>query len=171
MGDLSIAPPMEGATGTGYFTSDMKKAVIITVKCPNIDSASDRNNAEESLKQTILPISFPKRPLKIGDSFDLKAKTALPMPSGKPLFGWGTTTYTLKNVTGDLAEFHMAATIDVEHLPMKGSGEGIMVFDMAGNLPKKSSMTANLKFSADRMEGTLTLMATTNYSIQPPQQE
>ncbi len=137
-------------------------------KLPTIDSIESKDMNEE-LKQQMLPVlqsafsqlTYPKKEVKIGESFSDKTPLSIPM-GGASLDMDITSTYKLLSVKNGLAIFDVKQVYTmktkIEDLKMSatGSGKGTITYDIANNFflhhELKNTMTMYMKTEQFNME-------------------
>ena len=142
-----VLNPISNTIIKGLLAKD-NKFKIDTIINPNLDQQT--KNALKSVFKELKPdIDFPKKPLKIGDSFGHKTPTKIPL-NGEQIEILITKTFTLKNVKKNIAEFTLIEKITLnmpsENITVSGEGNGIVEFNILENQIVKdiSHFTINL---------------------------
>jgi hypothetical protein len=142
--------PVSNTIIKGLLAKD-NKFKIDTIINPNLDLQT--KNALKSVFKELKPdIDFPKKSLKIGDSFEHKIPTNIPL-NGEQIKVLITKTFTLKSVTKNIAEFTLTEKITLnmpsENITASGEGNGIVEFNIAENQIVKdiSHFTINLNLA------------------------
>ncbi|MGY5351083.1 DUF6263 family protein [Wenyingzhuangia sp. IMCC45533] len=121
----------------------------------------------ENLQQKI---SFPKKPIKIGESFEQNIPMTIPIQGMKPVQLKINTIYTLKNFNKKIALFDIKQKIEMDlsqkqvDVKAEGSGSGIVEYDRKhkfltryeSKLPMKLNIKANDLIKMEIKSNTIT---------------
>ncbi len=113
-----------------------------------------------SLKQTQNHITFPKKPLGIGDSFKNNIPMSVPASPSAPMDINVIVVYTLKSILGKSAFFSVNQSISMntnqEGLAIKasGKGQGVLEYDLVKESPKKYTSEMPIKMQISTPDDT-----------------
>jgi hypothetical protein len=145
-----------------------------TVTIDSVKGAGVKPELEAALKRAMAkmmqPTEYPKKVMKVGDSFSDSVPLSLPVQGGQPVNMVLTTEYTLKRVENKQAHFDITqkyALADSKGNPMQitvsGSGKGSMTYD--GGLYQvtllKTDSTMNINAVNGPMKSIIKVHATT----------
>ena len=150
-----VLSPLSKTIIKGLLSED-SKFNIDTIINPKLDEQT--KNALKSVFKDLKPdIDFPKKPLKIGDSFDHKIPMNIPV-NGEQIKVLLTKTYMLKSVINNIAEFTVSEIISLNmeslNITANGSGSGIVEFNIAENhiVKDKLHFTINILIKKENLE-------------------
>lgn len=152
-----VLSPMSKTIIIGLLSED-SKFNIDTIINPRLDNQT--KNALKSVFKDLKPdIDFPKKPLKIGDSFEHKIPMNIPI-NGEQIKALITKTYTLKSVINNTAEFTVSEIISLNmeglNVTASGDGNGIVEFNIKENqiVKDKLHFTINITIKKENMDVT-----------------
>ena len=143
-----MTSPISNTVIEGLMAED-NKFQIDTIINPKMDKAV-RDALKIVFKDLKPEIEFPKKPLKIGDTFSQDVPMNIPL-NGQTIKIIITKNYTLKSVIKNLAEFSVKEDFKLdapsENITAIGDGTGVVVFDITENQVIKDTvrMTINMK--------------------------
>ncbi|MFV8376982.1 hypothetical protein [Flavobacterium sp. LB1P62] len=142
-----VLSPLSKTIIKGLLSED-SKFNIDTIINPNLDLQT--KNALKSVFKDLKPdIDFPKKPLKIDDSFEHKIPMNIPI-NGEQIKVLITKIFTLKSVSNNIAEFTVSEIISLnmesQNVKASGDGNGIVEFNILENqiVKDKSHFTIDI---------------------------
>lgn len=150
-----VLSPLSKTIISGLLSED-NKFNIDTIINPNLNEPT-KNAVKSAFKDLKPDIDFPKKPLKIGDSFEHKMPMNIPV-NGEHVKVLITKVFTLKSVINNTAEFTVSEIIslNMESLNVSASGEGngVVQFNISENqiVKDKSHFTINISIKKDNID-------------------
>ena len=146
---------MSGLIIEGFYTQE-NKLRIDTMISDRMDENTKRI-IKSTLENVQQQISFPEKPMQVGDSFEQKLPMQIPVAGLNPVKVVITTNYKLKEISSGKAKFDIVQTVtldmEIEQTNVSASGEGIGIseFDIANNTTTsyESDLTMTMKMTAD----------------------
>ena len=151
-----ILNPISNTIIIGQIAAD-NKFKIDTIYNPKINQKT--RDALKSVFKDLKPdIDFPKKSLKIGDSFENKVPINIPI-NGQQVKILMTKTFTLKNVIKNIAVFavneNFSLNMESIDITETGEGSGIVEFDISENHIIKESSHFTIKLNLKTDEGNI----------------
>ena len=118
----------------GFYNSENKFKVDTLIS--NKIDANLKNTLKMSIENAQDKISFPDKPMKIGDDFDQKMPMNIPIAGLNPIKVIINTNYKLTKIKNNIAYFDLKRTIKLEvenkqfEVEASGGGKGISEFDI-----------------------------------------
>ena len=149
-----VLSPLSKTIIRGLLSED-SKFNIDTIINPRLDNQT--KNALKSVFKDLKPdIDFPKKPLKIGDSFEHKIPMNIPV-NGEQVKVLINKTFTLKSVMNNIAEFTVTEIISLNmeslNVTASGDGNGFVDFNIEENqiVKDKLHFTINITIKKENM--------------------
>ncbi|TVZ26586.1 hypothetical protein JM83_1562 [Gillisia sp. Hel_I_86] len=148
--------PISGTIVKGtYFDNKLNVKEVLS----NDLDEKTKNGIKYALENVKPDIDFPKKPLKIGDSFEHNMPMTIPIEGANPVKIEIIKTFTLKSVKENIAIFILKETIQLStqieqtNVTANGDGNGIVEFDINENqiIKNNASFTieVNVKINDD----------------------
>lgn len=138
---------VSGAYKGGALTIEHVKGEGVT---PEIEGA-----VKQALTKVMESVTYPKDPIKVGNSFSQDVPVSIPMQGAAPVEMVMSTRYTLKSIKDKKAhfdiqqEYALAPGSKQSNVTLSGSGSGTMVYDAAvhqvTSTVTKSTMNMSVK--------------------------
>ncbi|HCV79634.1 MAG: hypothetical protein CMP12_18870 [Zunongwangia sp.] len=125
--------PISGTIIKGTYSEN--KLNVKEVLSDDLDKKT-KDGIKYALENVKPDIDFPKKPLKIGDSFEHKMPMSIPIEGANPVKIDIIKTFTLKSVKENIAIFNLKETIQLStqieqtNVVANGDGNGIVEFDI-----------------------------------------
>jgi len=142
--------PISGTIVNGTYSDNKFKVEEVISDDSNSKTKDGIRYALENVKPDI---DFPKKPLKIGDSFEHKMPMTIPVEGANPVKLDIIKIFTLKSVEGNIAIFDLKENIKLDlnieqkNAIVKGQGNGVVEFDISENQIVKNN--ASFKIELD----------------------
>lgn len=146
-----VLSPLSKTIIKGLLSED-NKFNIDTIINPRLDQQT-KNTLKSVFKDLKPDIDFPKKPLRIGDSFEHKIPMNIPV-NGEQVKVLITKIFTLKSVINTIAEFAVSEiiTLNMESSDIfaRGDGNGIVEFSISENQIVKDIIHFTIDISIKR---------------------
>lgn len=150
-----VLSPISKTIISGLLSKD-NKFNIDTIINPNLNEPT-KNALKSAFKDLKPDIEFPKKPLKIGDSFEHKMPMNIPV-NGEQVKVLITKIFKLKSVINNTAEFTVNEIISLNmeslNISASGKGNGVVEFNISENqiVKDKSHFTINIIIKKDNID-------------------
>ena len=142
--------PISGTLVKGFYSDN--KITISEIISDSLDTKT-KDGIKYGLENVKPDIDFPKKPLKIGDSFEHKMPMTIPIEGSNPVKVNIIKIFTLKNVDNNIATFDLKEKIELSteieqtNVVAKGDGNGIVKFDINENQIIKNNATFTIELN------------------------
>lgn len=128
---------------------------------------------KSSIANMMKSVSFPIKPISVGDEFSQTAPLSIPLPGSDGIKFKVVTTYKLKEIRDGIAHFDivqaysMNSNSQTQKITMSGSGSGVLIYDRPLKYITSINTTSRMSLSINLGDLTITSQddARTNVAI------
>jgi len=168
--ELPIPAKKTGVSVQG-FVDENGKITLDSLNNQKLNDSVTRAMAMKMMSTIQSKISFPDKPMKVGDSFTQSVPFNIPA-GGSNLDINVSITYKLINIQGNTANFDLIQAVDMKldvkgaKINISGTGTGKLVYDIGENYPTTMTGDMTMKFNLDteKLKALGTIVYKTNAS-------